>query len=606
VLEVPGRPHPVEIEHASGLSMEEAVRRELRASEGDILGFLPGAPEIHRAASAISEEASRAGAVVLPLHGSLSPAEQDAALAPSPRRKIVLSTNVAETSLTVEGVKLVIDSGKEKVLRHDAERGLDRLELSRISRDSAGQRAGRAGRTGPGRCLRLWDERDRLAEHREPEIRRVDLASPFLDVLAWGEDPRTFAWFEEPPAEASAAAFDLLLRLKAVDRSGVLTERGATLRRLALHPRLANLLLEAGGSPRAAAACALLSERDFLRSELPSGDCDLAGRVDRLSSAPRSLRRAADELARRAESVLGSAAADDDERFRRAVLAAWPDRVARRREPGSQRLLLNNGVGAKLARESSVREAEWLVAVDVLGARRGERSEALVRIATGVERDWLEPDAVELVTELDGDKVRGFERELLGALVLRERPADPDPEEAARLLAERLKAKGLGAANDGALRRLRFAGLEADLDALLLQACLGRRETPRVNVLELLPWKQRQELDRLAPERLDVPSGRTARIDYREDGRPVLSVKLQELFGLADTPRVGPGKTAVVIELLAPNGRPVQTTEDLRSFWERGYPEVRKELRGRYPKHPWPEDPWTATATHRTKRRPSK
>jgi ATP-dependent helicase HrpB len=243
-----------------------------------------------------------------------------------------------------------------------------------------------------------------------------------------------------------------------------------------------------------------------------------------------------------------------------------------------------------------------MAVVDVLGARRGERSEALLGMASAVERDWLEPDAVELLTLLDGDKVRGFERELLGALVLRERPADPDPDEAARLLADRLKSRGLGAADEGTLRRLRFAGFEDDLDAWLLQACLGRREVPRVQLLELVPWKQGQELERLAPERLDVPSGRTARTDSREDGRAVLSVQLQEHFGLADSPRNGPQRKGVVIELLALNGRPVQTTEDLRDFWERGYPEVRKQLRGRYPQHRWPEDPWTATATHLTTR----
>ena len=604
VLEVPGRPHPVEIEHRADLSPAQALHRELREGAGDVLCFLPGAGEIRRAAEQVEAAASSAGAVVLPLHGSLPPGEQDAALSPSPRRKLVLATNVAETSLTVEGVRVVIDSGQEKVLRHDPDRGLDRLELSRISLDSARQRAGRAGRTGPGRCLRLWDARDRLEPHREPEIRRVDLAAPFLDVLAWGADPLAFGWLEPPPAAAAEGALELLRRLGAIDGERRLTERGHALRRLPLHPRLGTLLLEAGATPRAAAACALLSERDFLRDELPSGDCDLAARVDRLRSAPRGVRRAAEELARRVERIVEPADREDDERLRRAVLAAWPDRVAQRREAGSRRLLLRTGTGAQLARESSVREAEWLVAVDLLAARRGERSEALVRIATAIERDWLEPDEVELVTELSDGRVRGIERERLGALVLRERPAEPDPAEAARLLAAECRRRGLGADNENLLARLRFAGLEIGLDGLLEQACAGRREPPRVSLAELLPWDQRQELDRRAPERLEIPSGRTAKLDYRGDGRVVLSVKLQELFGLADTPRLGPDRRAVLIELLAPNGRPVQTTEDLRSFWERGYPEVRKELRGRYPKHPWPEDPWTAEPTARTKRRP--
>jgi ATP-dependent helicase HrpB len=604
VIEVPGRPHEVEVEHAPTLSAVAALRRELARPGGDLLCFLPGAADIRRAAEELRVDAERAGAALLPLHGSLPPAEQEEALRPRPERKVVLATNVAETSLTVEGVSVVVDSGREKVLRHDPSRGLDRLEPARISLDSARQRAGRAGRTGPGRCVRLWDERLRLEPHREPEIRRVDLSGPFLDVLAWGADPRRFEWHEAPPTEAAEAAWQLLRRLRAVDAAGRLSPRGEALRRLPLHPRLGTVLLEAGGSPRAAAACAILSARDAVRDELPSGPCDVAAGVDRLSDMPAGVRRAAQELERRAAAVLGGTGPDDDELLRRALLAGWPDRVARRREPGSPRLLLSSGAGAVLARESGVRDAEWLVAVEVQAGRRRERAEALVRVATAVERAWLEPDAIERATLLEGERVRGLERERLGALVLRERPVEPDPAEAARLIAEEVLRRGLDPENEQLLRRLRFAGLEAELEPALASACAGRLAVPRLRLVDALSPSTRRELAQAAPERLAVPSGRSVPLVYREDGRVVLSVKLQELFGLADTPRVGRARLPVLVELLAPNGRPVQTTEDLRSFWERGYPEVRKELRGRYPKHPWPEDPWTAEPTRRTKRGP--
>ncbi len=587
VIEVPGRAHPVDVTYAAERDFGEAVREAAARQGGHLLVFLPGAPEIRRAQAALGDLVAR-GLAVLPLHGSLPADEQDVALAASSRRKIILATDVAETSLTVEGVTDVIDTGLHKVLRYDAEKGLDRLETERIPRDSAEQRTGRAGRTGPGRALRLWDERSRLRPHREPEIARVDLASPVLDVLAWGGDALSFEWFEAPPAHALHAALELLYRLGAV-KGGRLTPIGDALRRLPLHPRLGRVLLAAGASDEAALACALLSERIGYRPATHATDCDLMALLERETlpaGAPRAARLIADLARNRAA---WSPSRDDPEiALRRALLAGYPDRVGRRREPGSPRLLLASGTGAALGPESGVREGEFLVALDVSAGSQGE---ARVRMASRVEREWLEPTRREVVHRLEGDRVRAFEQDRYGALLLAERPVSPEPAEAERLLVAAARERGFGEQGEVLLRRLRFAGMEADVDALLVAALAGRTELPRIDLGALLSHATRRELDRLAPESLTLPSGRRVRLAYRDDGAVLASVKLQDLFGVAETPRLGPRGAPVLLELLAPNGRPVQTTRDLRSFWERTYPEVRRELRGRYPKHAWPEDP---------------
>jgi ATP-dependent helicase HrpB len=519
----------------------------------------------------------------------------------------------------------VIDTGQHKVLRYDPSRGLDRLELERIPADSAEQRAGRAGRTGPGRVVRLWDERDRLRPRREPEIERVDLAGPLLEVMAWGGDAAGFEWFEVPPAERLEAAMSLLERLGAVADRG-LTRDGEAMHRLPVHPRLARVLLSAGGGERAAAACAVLGEgwRPVASGDPPTTDSDVLSAVDRLHEAPPGVKAAARELSFRgapsesgAEESAGVADSSGpgrrkslgmtDETLLRALLAGFPDRVARRREPGSPRLVLSSGVGALLGRESGVRSAELLLALEVSGGVAGAASEAVVRVASRVEREWLEEVRTEVVHRFDeaSGRVRAFARDLYDRLLLGERAVPPDPEAAAELLAAALERRGLGAAGEALRLRLRFAGLDADLHAAVLNACRGRTSLPSLDDPgRWLDAAARHRLDRLAPERLPLPSGRTALLDYREDGSIVAAAKLQELFGLAETPRIGPGHVGVVFELLAPNGRPVQTTRDLRSFWERTYPEVRRELRGRYPRHPWPEDPWRAEPTHRTTRRP--
>ena len=602
VIEASGRPHPVEIRHEPALSLAAAVRETLGRPGGHVLCFLAGAPEIRRATA---EVGGVGDALVLPLHGSLPAEEQDLALAPSSRRKLILATNVAETSLTVEGVSDVIDTGQHKVLRYDAARGLDRLELERIAADSAEQRAGRAGRTGPGRALRLWDARDRLRPAREPEIERVDLAGPALEILAWGGDPARFEWFEPPPGERLEAALRLLERLGAV-AGGRLTGTGEAMHRLPLHPRLARVFLASGGDARAAAACAVLAEgwRPPVAGEPATTDSDVLAAADRVREAPPVVRTVARDL--EAAGRRGGARAGGDEALLRALLLGFPDRVARRREPHSARLALASGPGARLGRESGVREGELLVALDVVGGVAGVSGEPLVRCASRIERAWLEGVQTEVLHRFDeaADCVRAVAQDRYERLVLGERSVPAEAEAAAPLLAEALERRGLGSAAGLLARRLGVAGLEADLYAAVLAACRGRTSLPSLDEPgQWLDVATRARLDRLAPERLPLPSGRTAALDYREDGSIVAAAKLQELFGLADTPRLGPRQLPVVFELLAPNGRPVQTTRDLRSFWERTYPEVRKELRGRYPRHPWPEDPWTAEATHRTKRR---
>jgi ATP-dependent helicase HrpB len=548
IVDIDARRFPVEVLYRPNGSMTDAVREAARDAKGHILCFLPGAREIERTRNELAMPN------VLPLHGSLDVDAQERALAPSRERKIILATNVAETSLTVEGVTDVIDSGLQKVLRFDAETAIDHLETELISLDSAEQRAGRAGRTAPGRTTRLWDERMILRPHREPEVRRVDLASAALDIVAWGGDPRTFEWFERPPDHRIESAMSLLVQLGAIEGRR-LTKLGEELRRVPLHPRLARVLHDAGEA--GLRVCALLSENT---RAIGSGDALTLADSPRLDAAARELSRVA-----RGEGDV-----------RRALLAAYPDRVAMRREPNSPRLLLASGTGVEV-KDPALLAGEFLVALDVSGE--------LVRIASPVEREWLEPTHRDVVHTLANGKVKAMERVWYGAILLREHAVAADPEETRRLKNSELRTS----IGDGLLRRIAFARLDVDWDALI--ETTGTTE---------LPFDVRRRLERDAPERLPLPSGRTTALDYRDDGSVVASVKLQELFGLADTPRLGPAKTPVTFALLSPAGRPVQVTSDLKSFWTTGYQEVRRELRARYPKHPWPEDPWTATPTHRT------
>jgi ATP-dependent helicase HrpB len=616
IVDVPGRTYPLQIGYAPARSVVDAVAELSAVTDGDILCFLPGAAEIRRAMDELGSRGPGRTADVVALYGSLDAAEQDAALHPSSstRRRIVVATNIAETSVTVPGVSAVVDSGLQKVARYDAERAIDSLEVERITADSADQRAGRAARLGPGVVRRLWDTTDRLRPHREPEIHRVDLSSTVLDVLAWGGEPRRFEWFESPDAGAIEAAMTLLERLGAVS-AGQMTSIGRTIQRMAIHPRLARMLVAAAGAPEMARACALLSERHLIPPRTQATTSDLLSVIDRWSSVPPHVQRAAAEIERVASATLQGAKrtplAESD--FRRAVLSGYPDRVAQRREPLSPRVRLASGAGAVIASQSGVVEGEFLVALDVhassagrgTAAARAGGSDAIVRLASVVERDWLEPNVTELVERFDpaSGTVKASRVERYDALVLREHPAPPAPETATALLTQAWLARGPSEEDEQLLRRLKFTGRTPDLNALARAAAANARSVQDVSLLSALTFDEARALDRDAPQTITVPSGRTVRLEYEADGGVSASVKLQELFGLADTPRLGARKEPIKFALLAPNGRPVQLTRDLRSFWDRTYPEVRKELRGRYPKHPWPDDPWTAPPTARTKKR---
>lgn len=630
VVDVPGRTYPLAITYRPDMTVGAAVREVLAATEGRILCFLPGAPEIRRALPEVQSAASAFDRIspvssafrrkdtenieIVQLHGSLESAEQDRAIAPGPGRRVILATNIAETSLTVAGVTAVIDTGLHKVARYDPDRAIDSLETERISRDSADQRAGRAGRLGPGTVYRLWSEADRLRPRREPDIHRVDLSGPLMDVIAWGGDPRTIDWFDPPAPDALAAGLELLDRLGAIN-GAALTPLGRRMHRLPLHPRLARILVAGEGCRSIALACALLSERHFLAPRRETTTSDLLSAVEHERDLPRHVIRVADELRTLAESRTGvhaeaagpktDATWGLERAFRHALLQGYPDRVAKRRAAGSPRVLLASGHGAIVGPESGVRDGDYLVALDVQAGRRGEGAEARIRLASLVDRDWLVPTSVRVEHELDASsgKIRAFSREYYGELVLADRPVAPDPSSSSDLLAKAYWSRGLTDDDEQLLHRLRFAGIDSDPAALVAAAAAGCRSLAEIDLSRDLPWEARQALERHAPERLTVPSGRTHRLAYHADGSISASVKLQELFGLGDTPRIGPAAVPVLLVLLAPNGRPVQTTRDLRSFWERTYPEVRKELRGRYPRHPWPEDPWSATPTARTTKR---
>lgn len=598
IVDVPGLLHPLDVRYLPGRSVAEGVREAMAATTGQVLCFLPGAPEIQRAIGDVGTTVRTLGVDVVPLHGGLDAAVQDQAIASVERRRVILATNIAETSLTVPGVSAVVDTGLHKVARYDPDRAIDSLETERISLDSADQRAGRAARLGPGIAWRLWSEHDRLRPHREADIHRIDLSGPLLDVMAWGGDPRALEWFDPPPPDALDAALELLRRLGAID-GGRVTGAGRRMQRLPLHPRLARILVSAGGSREAALVCALLSERHFTPpGTAPTTTSDLLTAIENVRGLPPHVTHIASELQRQARVDVAHGAD-----LLHAVFDGYPDRVARRRSPGSPRVLLASGHGAVLEAESGVREGEFLVAVDVRSGRRGEGAEARIRMASLVQREWLTPTGVRVDHEIDGSGVvRAWRREYYGAIVLSERFVDPDPERAAALLAGAYLARGLSEADEQLVRRLRFAGQHVEIAEIVARAAHGCRSLADIDLAHSLPWELKRDLDRLAPERLAVPSGRSHPLRYETDGTVSAAVKLQELFGLAETPRIGARQEPVLLSLLAPNGRPVQLTRDLRSFWEQTYPEVRRELRGRYPKHPWPEDPWTAAPTSRTKR----
>lgn len=604
VIDVPGKLHPLAIEYAPSQSMADAINDVLPRTPGNLLCFLPGAREIERAIAEAAPLTSRHGITLVPLHGSLPPHDQDAALRPSDGRRVIVATNIAETSLTVAGVSAVIDSGFHKVARYDVDRAVDSLTTERITLDSADQRAGRAARLGPGVARRLWDGRDRLRAHREAEIHRIDLSSPVLAILAASADLESFDWFDRPASDRLASAIELLTRLGAVAQ-GRITPLGRNMQRLPLPPRLARIFLESFGAFEACAACAWLAEPTRLSGAAAATTSDLLTVIDRWREMPGHLKRIADQLERMAVAGMREKRVPhmSETDLRRAVLTGYPDRVAKRRT--ADKATLASGHGAIIGHDTGVHDAEWLIALDVTAGRGVTNTEAIIRVSSRIEPEWLAPtrSTVEQAIDESGSlKARAVD--WYDALLLAERPVGVNADMTANVLAAAWLERGPDQRSARLMARLAFAGLDVDLRNSVVAAAQNARRVQDIVLLEdQLPWDVGQRLERHAPDTLKVPSGRQMTIEYGTDGTVSVSVKLQELFGLGDTPTVGPNKVPIIFHLLAPNGRPVQTTRDLKSFWERTYPEVRKELRGRYPKHPWPEDPWTAMPTHRTKRR---
>jgi ATP-dependent helicase HrpB len=646
LIRAEGRVFPVDIRYAPapdsrsiGGQVAAAVRGLLtEMSDGHVLVFLPGVREIALATAALGD----LGQVeVLPLHGRLSAAAQDRALAPSSRRKVVLATNIAETSVTLDGVVGVVDTGLQRLPVFDAATGLTRLETRPIPRASADQRAGRAGRTRAGVCVRLWTRNvDALRPAFDPpEIARADLSATALELWAWGVDPREFRWLETPPTAGLAQATTLLTRLGALDEGGI-TTLGRSLAALPLHPRLARVVVAghaAGCLPGAAVAAALATERDPWERDASSlrsaGQDDLLGRVA-LFDAPRSgadprtlksVRQVRDQLLQVARRALGGArqhpGAGAEEGIIAALIAGFPDRVALRRSGGGGRYLLASGAGATLPRNADGVGPECLIAISMQSLGRGK--EPLLRVVAPIDAGRLPATTAD---EVEWDDARSavvsWTRRRFGALVLREHRAvaPPDPALAETLLAaqavrdpERALSLPPGARqlqHRVAFLRRHRPDLDLpdllDLGAVVAARCPGRRsfaELRAVPLNESLTWAQRQAVDTLAPVRWALPTGSSASLSYENAGEPpVLAARIQQLFGVAQTPRVA--GQPVVLHLLAPNRRPAQVTTDLAGFWQGSYADVRKDLRGRYPKHSWPEDPLLALPEDRPRRRP--
>jgi ATP-dependent helicase HrpB len=733
VVRSEGRAHPVEtvyLERRLDGHIEAAaagaVLRTLDNHDGDVLVFLPGAAEIRRTLQRLQDAALPPRTSLLPLYGDLSPDAQVRAIAPSPpgSRKVVLATAIAETSLTIEGVRVVIDSGLMRVPRFSPRTGMTRLVTVPVSRAAADQRRGRAGRLGPGVCYRLWPESDDagLLAHRPPEIAEADLAALALELAAWGvSDPLELRWIDAPPPAAFAQARELLTQLDAIDQAGRITHHGRAMASLPIHPRLAHMLLQArsldpdvdardrtnarngqAANPKARThtppllpdsegdtreaprsvhggslvrvACdlaALLAERDILRAQHGTADPDMRVRLALMRGeavAPHghivdrgALRRAQAEArhwlrrlgVRTAGAAAGSgagaasvaigpagaatgaaggaagkgAAADD---AAGVLLAhAYPDRIGQRRGTRG-RFLLRNGRGAAIEAQHILAGAEFLVAAEVGGHGRDSR----IFLAAPLDRDDIERHfSRHIRTEQDigwddvARTVQARERRRLGALTLAERSlVDIPPERAAEAWLAAVRAEGLELlewSNDARsvrqrlafLRRLEPSGWPDVSDAALLasletwllpwianptDAAALRGIDPGRALLAMLGHERRAAVDRLAPTHIRVPSGSRIAIDYADPAAPVLAVRLQEMFGLADTPRIGADSVTLTLHLLSPARRPVQVTRDLASFWRSGYFEVRKDLRGRYPKHYWPDDPLQAEARRRT------
>ena len=623
------------------------VRDALEAQSGSLLVFLPGAGEIRRVERRLRDSLP-AGTVVAPLYGNLKAEEQDRAISPVPegQRKVVLATAIAETSLTIEGVRVVIDSGQQRRAVFDANSGMTRLVTGRVSKASAEQRKGRAGRVEPGVCYRLWSESEQfgLAEFTPPEIQEADLAPLVLELAQWGaREPEQVAWVDAPPRAHWNQAVTLLRWLDMLDDEGAVTDHGKAARELGIHPRLAHMVLRGRGlglAVPAAELAALLEERDLLG---PAAGADLHERLRVLRGESGGVRVDPTRLKAIRQSVRRLVGDDrhgdelpTDAQVGRLLALAYPDRIGRRRPGAAPRYQLSNGKGAVLRDEDALARHEWLVAADLDGQARESR----IYLAAPVDLADLEQDLgghIQEVEEALWDDARGtvVARRVrkLGELVLEEKElGKPAPELIQQGLVNAVRRKGLGNLpwNDASRQwcaRVRLLARtfpgdwpEVDDDALLatLETWLSPflvgmqrwADLARLNLLpalnSLLDYRQQQQLDELAPGALTIPTGQSVSLDYTADNGPVLAAKLQALFGWTETPRVAGGRVPVVIHLLSPAQRPLAVTADLGSFWRNAYPEVRKDMRGRYPKHPWPEDPFTAEPQQGTKKRPAR
>ena len=656
VIESAGRAFPVETRYIGRdartpieRQVTDAVLRSLRADAGSLLVFLPGAAEIRRTEAFVRERLADPDIDVVALYGALDADIQDRAIAPAPpgRRKVVLATSIAETSLTIEGVRVVIDSGLARVPRYEPDVGLTRLETVRVSRASADQRRGRAGRTQPGVCYRLWDEPQTAALEpaHQPEILAADLSSFVLDLASWGvADPTSLAFLDPPPAPALAEAKTLLLALGAVDRDGRITDEGRRLRRLPLPPRLARMVVDAAGlgeAGLAAEVAVVLTERG-----LGGNDVDLAHRIDGLrrdrSQRARDARAVATRWASIAEDTLSppgrpqratSEQRDGKEPSVGSLLAlAYPERIAKARDAGGA-FLLANGRGASIDPASALARAPFLAVAEVAGTAAQGRIVLAAELA-GSEIEAQFSDRIESREEVIFDAATGSLRarrqRRLGAIVLADQPLPVVPtEETARILADALVRLGIDRLpwtkalqqwrdRVGFLRRahgdewpdLSDAALAASATDWLVPALAGKTALSALHSDELaeavhglVPWSLRRRLDAEAPTHFCAPSGSVVPIDYAAEEGPKLSIRVQELFGLDRHPTIAAGRVALVVELLSPAQRPVQVTRDLPGFWRGSYGAVKAEMKGRYPRHPWPDDPLAAVPTRRAKPR---
>jgi ATP-dependent helicase HrpB len=641
--------------------MAAATLRALAETDGDLLVFLPGAGEIRSCAARLIEAGvAGRGIGIHPLYGDLPFEAQQAAILPGSQRRIVLATSIAETSLTIEGVRTVIDCGLSRRMRHDQASGMNRLVTTRESKASAEQRKGRAGRLAPGVCYRLFSRHSysAMTVHTPPEILDSDLSPLLLELAAWGvSDPASLPWLDPPPIASCAVARQLLHELAALDSASRVTPLGSAMARMPLHPRLARMLLrsrEIGCPGLGADLATLLSEREIV-SRRPSGSVGggryhdvyerlemlrewrISGRCD--PAADQGALKNVERVSRHLQRLQGGADGQqpdkgitDREQVSRLLLAAYPDRVARQRETGAEHYLLANGRGVRLTAAASVFGSRYIIAVSV---DAGDQVEGVIHLVEPVSEELLRAELGPQIERRDSiswdareGRVCAVREECLAAVCLASRPFVPAAEALLPVVIGAVRASGLGLlARTNAFYQLQarvmllqrsFPGdgwpdlsdatLLETLETWLAPAISGVRNAQQlatVNcaaaLLATLDYRQRQSMDDLAPTQLLVPSGSRISLDYCAGEMPVLAVKLQELFGLANTPTVAGGRVAVLLHLLSPAGRPLQVTRDLKGFWDGSYHQVKKEMKGRYPKHPWPDDPWNATPTRRLK-----